>query len=1382
MDSDKKPFYETVAEKLIEQLREGTAPWQKPWEPGEAGATLPFNPSTGKRYRGINALHLLSEGRSDPRWLTYKQAAAEGGQVRRNEKGTPIQYWKFSEERVLVDSSGKSVLDGRGQPVKETIQLERPRLFIATVFNAEQIEGLPPLERKVEHGWDPIERAERILKNSGAVLMHDQADQAFYRPITDSIHLPKRSQFPSADRYYATSMHELGHWTGHQNRLGRDLAQPFGSEGYAKEELRAEIASMILGSELGIGHDPKQHAAYVGHWIQVLQDDPLEIFRAAADAEKIRDYVVGLEQQQVQDRFPQADVDEIVGRIDQRLLQLEQQSAEVIDASWTSNELGRATAMLSQVRMGVLAGARVIDLHQVGSEPEYDVEADEYEKDMHRSALGRLTEVFKGLEATGIVVLHEGRDEMADHQVGFVDSNGTLRDWNTAAPLPDDWQGIVKNQGAYWYLSQSDGERSFTMLAARSYEEAQVEAGLLKALAVDIREVLDELEDPFLHISHQGESIEAALHSRGLTTVGSVTGGVPVRFYETAEERFSPIFGVEPGRNGTDSAYQDRARLAEATAKKAYELLRPLGHFLERETEPAQQAMQNQSDTGRAEAWLIGHLERGTIERALDKANLAQLNRIEEKLLEMIPVHELNPFWQKHQLTVDPMVLEEKIHEAIPILAERQVDAQVAAIRLGLAIGQAFGRERAGDAENFDRETYDVLGFALPKDWTGQVKVERFDTEKVDGFTLNKPSEILFRTWGLYCQHSDGSYERVVSTSTQIEAEILAERLSLIDAHSTINEQEKLVKFARVHEERVRRDPNSTDEDLVAAEEARKKAEAAAAAAVKDDIDLQRRIEFVEHDRVQQAVQTQEKTSTELLLINVPYKQKDEVKALGAKWDRQQQSWYIPAGVDSALFAKWAQEGAKPAAGEVPSGPLAEGSQSSPELAEGRQYLAVPYGERAAAKAAGAIWDKAAKSWYAGPKADMARLEQWKPENVPVQQGPAMTPREEFAEALRSVGCVLSGEHPIMDGAKHRITVEGEKFTENSGSGFYVGHLDGHPAGYVKNNKTGADLTWKSKGYTLDPEQKALIAAEAAIKLQQREAELSKQQDQAAKRVAKQVEKLVPVEQPTEYMLAKYIAPQAGVFTDKDGKKTYVPAFDVDGKQWSMQYIQEDGTKRFAKNSRKEGCFHVVGGMDELTNAPALVIGEGYATAAQLKASLGYATVAAFDSGNLAMVAQALHQKFPDKPVVIAGDDDRHLEMIQGANPGRSKAEEAAKLVGGKVLLPIFAPDENSYPAGLDPVTPAKYREHQRRGNVLSDEQLAALARMKQFTDFNDLATKSALGQEAVDGQVRSVVDKLVEKHSQTQTERQQQDHSQDQAQEVVQAEKPKRRRAATVA
>lgn len=291
----KKPFHERVAEDLIRQLREGTAPWQRPWDKDDA--VLPFNLSTGKRYKGINAVHLMSQAREDPRWMTYKQAQAEGCQVQKGETSTSIQYWKFYDERTKIDkSTGKPARDENNKIVKESVRIKNPRVFYANVFNAEQIKGVPPLELK-EHQWDSIEQADIILKRSGANINHDGKGRAFYRESTDSIHLPKKGRFDAPDKYYAVALHELGHWTGHSSRLDREMGNVFGSESYAKEELRAEISSMLVGATLGIGHDPSQHVSYVKSWIKALQDDPKEIFRASADAEKIHDFVMSFEKE-----------------------------------------------------------------------------------------------------------------------------------------------------------------------------------------------------------------------------------------------------------------------------------------------------------------------------------------------------------------------------------------------------------------------------------------------------------------------------------------------------------------------------------------------------------------------------------------------------------------------------------------------------------------------------------------------------------------------------------------------------------------------------------------------------------------------------------------------------------------------------------------------------------------------------------------------------------------------------------------------------------------------------------------------------------------------------------------------------------------------------
>jgi putative DNA primase/helicase len=201
-------FAQRLADKLIEQLKEGTAPWQRPWVGGQVG---PYNPTTANRYRGINILALMVTDYSDPRWTTYKQAQGQGWQVRGGERSTQIQHWIWEEERVRVENNGRPVLDSQGKPVKELVRLERPKVFTAAVFNAEQIEGIPALEPGRTYDWDPLEQAEKLLQASGANIKHSTSGGAHYRPSTDTIQLPNRERFPNGAGYYITALHELGH-------------------------------------------------------------------------------------------------------------------------------------------------------------------------------------------------------------------------------------------------------------------------------------------------------------------------------------------------------------------------------------------------------------------------------------------------------------------------------------------------------------------------------------------------------------------------------------------------------------------------------------------------------------------------------------------------------------------------------------------------------------------------------------------------------------------------------------------------------------------------------------------------------------------------------------------------------------------------------------------------------------------------------------------------------------------------------------------------------------------------------------------------------------------------------------------------------------------
>jgi phage/plasmid primase-like uncharacterized protein len=151
-------------------------------------------------------------------------------------------------------------------------------------------------------------------------------------------------------------------------------------------------------------------------------------------------------------------------------------------------------------------------------------------------------------------------------------------------------------------------------------------------------------------------------------------------------------------------------------------------------------------------------------------------------------------------------------------------------------------------------------------------------------------------------------------------------------------------------------------------------------------------------------------------------------------------------------------------------------------------------------------------------------------------------------------------------------------------------------------------------------------------------------------------------------------------------------------------------------------------------------------------------------------VAKQLHEQFPNKPFIIAGDNDVHQELTEGRNPGKEKALAAAKEVGGTALFPVFAPGEQSYPFDLAPVTPSI-----ARAGELSDDQKAAIAKMKNFTDFNDLATKSVFGRDGVDRQVRVIVDTIVERQEQSLEEHQQQAQMEQLPEKLVQRQENRR-------
>ncbi|GAB7081894.1 zincin-like metallopeptidase domain-containing protein [Megalodesulfovibrio paquesii] len=662
--SPKPPFHETFAAQITEDLQKGTAPWVRPWQAGTLHA--PFNPVSGTIYKGINRVMLSRRGFEDPRWMTLNQANTLDCRVRKGEKSQAIVFWQFSKEEKVLDGDGKPVLGDNGAPLTQEVELARPIIRFSSVFHASQLDGdVPPFDPKtVAHDWDPHQKAEAILANSGAKILHNQRNRAFYSPIKDRIELPPREQFPAADGYYATALHELGHWTGHPSRLDREFG-PFGSQTYAREELRAEIASWMLGQDLGIGHDPGQHLAYVDSWVSILKEDSFEIVRACRDAEKIKHFVMELEQQK--------------------------------------------------------------------------------------------------------------------------------------------------------------------------------------------------------HI-------------------------------ETSQQ-----------------------------------------------TRPA----------------------------------------------------------------------------------------------------------------------------------------------------------------------SDVSLESKISEKS-----------------------------------------------------------------------------------------TQAEPAAEKTFLAVPYRQKNQAKALGAKWDPAAKLWFAPAG------------------------------------------------------------------------ADLAPLKPWLPEQVPAVEA-TLSPHAEFGQALREAGLDLGGSDPIMDGQIHRVPLlDG---SSHKPDGAYQGHLDGVPAGFIQNHKTGEKQTWKATGHVLTPEQKAALQAEAAQRREARQVALQEQHARAAAHAKETFDRAAPASPEQAYLAAKGIPP-LDTRMDEQGR-LLVPGCDIDGKIQTLQTISPEG-KRFEPGSRKQGAFFLIDPEGLLARTPdtPLCVAEGFATAASIHQATGLPTITAFDAGNLAPVAQALCNKYPNAPILFMADNDHALP----SNVGLEKATRAAKAVGGKVLAPEFSAQEKA--------------------------------------------------------------------------------------------------------
>ena len=291
---------QAIIDNLLHCIENNPKIWEKGWY---SVTDFPFNGKSNKKYQGFNALYLSllasMKEYNDPRWMTFNQVKEMGGYVNAGEKSSEIFFYTMYDKNTKKEFDEKTV---EGMTVEERNEYMDKNVYKAIkfyqVFNATQCKGLPEYNKPQmsdEEQTKQINLIENVIKNSAAPISYDGGSNAYYNTATDSIHLPKVSDFKSMQDYYATALHEIAHSTGHTSRLNRDLNGGFGSESYAVEELRAELSSVFMQLDLGLqleGKHIENHGAYLASWLKSFKDDKNILFKTIRDAEKISNYVV----------------------------------------------------------------------------------------------------------------------------------------------------------------------------------------------------------------------------------------------------------------------------------------------------------------------------------------------------------------------------------------------------------------------------------------------------------------------------------------------------------------------------------------------------------------------------------------------------------------------------------------------------------------------------------------------------------------------------------------------------------------------------------------------------------------------------------------------------------------------------------------------------------------------------------------------------------------------------------------------------------------------------------------------------------------------------------------------------------------------------------
>jgi antirestriction protein ArdC len=296
-------IYQTVTDTIIELLEQHKQDWDRPWITFGQSGDMAHNATTNINYRGINqfllSFVLVAKGYLQNSWLTFHQVDTLGGRVLKGEKASPIAFFNYryinqNKKYIKPETVKKmSAAEYQSRGIKKI-----PILKHHWVFNVAQTDGLDQKFYDIPESKEPLEpmekddRAEELIASTGAMIEVIKGNRAYYDRSADKIRLPLREQFRGeAEPFYATALHELGHWTGAEHRLNRTFGSSFGDADYAKEELVAELTSAFCCATLGFSKTINSNAAYIDNWLGVLKQDKRAVMRAATQAQKAADYI-----------------------------------------------------------------------------------------------------------------------------------------------------------------------------------------------------------------------------------------------------------------------------------------------------------------------------------------------------------------------------------------------------------------------------------------------------------------------------------------------------------------------------------------------------------------------------------------------------------------------------------------------------------------------------------------------------------------------------------------------------------------------------------------------------------------------------------------------------------------------------------------------------------------------------------------------------------------------------------------------------------------------------------------------------------------------------------------------------------------------------------